>query len=86
MEAAARKLEHPRSSIVDYFRWSRKGTFKRHDLVMQVFKENRNRIWVSPPANVVDIKRYKVNGRERAFVYVEVRKDSRRRRLGAIRK
>jgi len=71
---------------VEYFRWGRKCSFKRHELVMQVFKENRTRIWVSPPGNIVNIKRYRVNGRERAFVYVEVRKSARRRRLGAFRK
>jgi hypothetical protein len=86
LEAAAKKLAHPRISIVDYFRWSRKGAFKRHELVMQILKENERRIWVSPPGNIVDIKRYTVGGKQREFVYVEVRKDLRRRRLGAIKR
>ncbi len=83
-ESAQRKRKHPRSSKVDYFRWAGRCPFKKHELVLQITAERPGRVWVSPPGNVIDIKPYRVGGKQRAFVYVEVRKNSRRRKFGAM--
>jgi hypothetical protein len=78
---AKKRRKHPRSWVLDDFRWSAKGPFVVGDVVIQVTDEGNGRVMVTPPANVVHVLPPRREGnRTVSFVYLE-RPDRNRRRL-----
>ncbi len=82
---AARLRQRPRQSVVDGFRWTGSCVIKKGDIVIQVTAEGGGRKLVSPPANVLRVRRYRATGRPVWFVYVEVPTGQRRKALKVVR-
>ena len=78
-EVVAKKYrKHPRSWDQDSFSWTGECKFQRGDLVIQVTEED-NKFFVSPPGNVLHVRRTRRSGnRRKSFVYLEY--PNRRRR------
>ena len=85
-QIAARLRKRPRQSVVDAFRWTGGCVIQKGDIVIQVTAEGRGRKLVSPPANVLRVRRYGKTGRPIRFVYVEVPTAQRRKALKVVRK
>ena len=84
-KAALERREHPRSWIVDSFRWVGSHSFQPGDKVMMVTKTDSGRRLADAPGTVLYIKTYRRKTRNASFIYVEF-PDRRRRRLEVIAK
>lgn len=85
---AERALTDSRGSAIDTFAWSGPGFLdkvRRGERVLMSTRE-KQKVLVSPPGRVLDIRRYRVKSRRKAIVYVEVPKDKRRRELKSFLK
>jgi hypothetical protein len=79
---AEKALTNPGRSDIETFRWSGPGfvdKVKRGERVLMTTIMDKQKILVSPPGRVLDIRRYRVKGQRRAIVYIEVPNDKRRR-------
>lgn len=59
---------------------------KRGERVLMNTKIDQRRVLVSPPGKVLDIRRYRVGKRSRCIVYLELPRNTRRRKLSAFLK
>lgn len=85
-EAVAQKRrQHPRSWMVESFRWVGSHSLQRGDKVMMVTKTGSGATLADPPGTVLYIKTYKRKTRPISFVYVEF-PEHRRRRLEVMAK
>lgn len=78
---ARKRLEHPRQSVTENFRWHGNREFARGDEIIQILKDGRD-IWVHPHGRVVLVRRRKgPSGGTRQYVHVEMPKSYRRLRF-----
>lgn len=70
--AARKRMSRPRLHELEDFSWDRRGSYKVGDVVIQVTKEEDGAVMVSPPGNVVGLKRWRTRRSSGIFVYVEV--------------
>jgi hypothetical protein len=81
---AKRKLARKPNSELDNFRCSGSKGFNPNDVVIQITDEGNRRFLVSPPGNVIYIRRYRKTRGRGFFVYLELPKDKRRRNLHKV--
>jgi hypothetical protein len=85
--AAARKRQKRRQSFVlEEFLWYNASDIRRFKLGQRVLQciEAQGKVMVSPPARVLAVRRYMTKGTTRAIICVEVRRNVRRKSLGAL--
>jgi hypothetical protein len=56
---AKKRQKHPRSYIVEDFKWTGRCSFKKGDLLIQITKASNGETFVSPPGEVLTIRPYK---------------------------
>lgn len=86
---AEKALTNPRKTEIETFGWWGPGFLekvKRGERVLMSTKEEKGRVFVSPPGRVLDIRRYRIKKRRKAIVYVEVPRGKRRRELKSFLK
>lgn len=71
LSEAKKYREHPRKYEVDTFRQTGDCNYKRGDVVVRVTKAPSGKALVSPPGNVLYVKRRKNGNKRVSFVYVE---------------
>ena len=79
-EVVAKKYrKHPRSWEQDSFSETGECKYQRGDVIIQVTEEDDGKFFVSPPGNVLHVRRTRGSGnRQKSFVYLEI--PNRRRR------
>ena len=86
IKTARKRRQHRQNYKIDIFRWSGRCAYACRDKVIQVVNEKYNCTFISPPGNVLYVRRYKTHrGAQSAFVYVE-RPDTHRRKWGVVTK
>ena len=86
IKIAKKRRQHRQNYVINSFIWPNSCPYVYRDKVIQVTDEGANDIFVSPPGNVLYVRRFKTRrGRQSAFVYVE-RPDTKRRRWQAVTK
>ncbi len=68
---ARKRREHPRTFELTSFRVAGRCRYQRGDVVIQVTDEGAGRVLVSPPANVLHVRRRPGGKSPVAFVYLE---------------
>lgn len=71
---AERKIENSRYYRVENFLWEGDkliDNIKLNDKVIQIYEEKRNHKLISPPYNVVHIKKFEDAGKMKALIYLE---------------
>jgi hypothetical protein len=76
---------HEKHWTTEEFSWRGKCSIQRHERVLQLHEEDDGRVMVSPLATALHIRQYKVQGRDRAIVYLE-RRTGRRQSFEALAK
>jgi hypothetical protein len=71
LAVANSRIENPETHQVDSFKWVN-ASFRKGDVVVQVLEEASNRVFVSPPGHVVNVKRWSNGHAKCVFIYVEV--------------
>lgn len=84
LTVAKRRMARKPNSELDNFRCSGSRGFSPNDVVIQVTDEGNRKFLVSPPGNVIYIRRYRKTRGQGFFVYLELPKDKRRRDLRKI--
>jgi hypothetical protein len=56
---AKKRQKHPRSYIVEDFKWTGRCSFKKGDLLIQITTASNGETFVSPPGEVLTIRPYK---------------------------
>lgn len=78
---AKERRKHGANWTTDSFQWSGRVRARRGDQLVQVTRENDGRRMVHPPGEVISVHGYRTKRGKRAFVYVELRADRRRKSL-----
>jgi hypothetical protein len=78
LAVARKRRQHPRSFELDSFRNSGICPYQRDDVVVQVTDEGNGSVLMSPPGNVLHVRRRRDGNRQVSFVYLEL--PARRRR------
>jgi PLD-like domain len=87
MQEARRKKRH-RDYICDYFWLDDNTTMRVREKVIQITDEGRNRYFVTPPAEIINLRKWRRGRQQILFVYFEhpkvsrVRLESLARRIG----
>ena len=81
--AARKAMSNPRSSVLESFQWAGNGIqrFKKGQRVLQCIKSDNETVTVSPPSRITGIRKYTLNGKKRAIVFLERPKKYRDMRL-----
>ena len=82
-------FENPADAYIDEFIWRGSDLaykVQRGERVLMSTELSKHKTLVTPPGRVLDVRRYNVNGRKRAIVYVEVPTGRRSRDLRLLRK
>lgn len=85
MRTARKRRQHPRSWWVDSFRWVGEFRYQPGEVVVMVTDEDA-RLLMSPPGNLLHVRRYRTSRGRRAIVFVEVPGHKRRRSLEQVAK
>lgn len=71
LPVAKRRRRHPRSFELDSIRWTGICHYRREDIIIQVFHQDRDRIVVMRPAEVLHVRTRRDGRRRVSFVYLE---------------
>lgn len=80
---AIRRRKHPHSFELDSFRLSGNCPYQRGDVIVQIMHEDHGRVLVTPPGNVLHVRRCRIGRGMISFVYLE-RPDRRWRQLRSV--
>lgn len=84
LRVAKRKMTRRPHMGLESFQYIGRIVFSPNDVVIQITDEGNKRSLVSPPGNVIYVRRYRKARGVASFVYLELPKDKRRRDLRKV--
>jgi len=78
-KVARARRKHRATHEIDTFHWGGNGAFRRGQSVIQIIDEGAGNVFVSPPGNVINTKKWRSGKRGGMFVYLELPKLRRKR-------